>query len=343
MNAGLLLSVGVVVLLIFALQAAQSIAAPVLLAGFLAAMVWPGVRWLERRRVPPPIAVLACTAGVMAILALAGTLVGASLNDFSGRLPNYRTRVLTLFSEAVASLGPIGGQLSELELLDYVDPGAAMGLVGNMLSGLRGALTNTLLILFTMVFLLLEASGFPAKLRAAFGTSSELREYVDRVFQSVNHYIALKTLTSLATGIAAGIWVAILRIDYPFLWGLLAFLLNYIPNIGSVLAAIPPVLLALVLFGPARAIVVIVGYLVINVAIGSIIEPRVLGKGLGLSTLVVFLSLIFWGWVLGPVGMLLAVPLTMTMKIALGSFGETKWIAVLLGGAPPQPERGAKQ
>ena len=113
-------------------------------------------------------------------------------------------------------------------------------------------------------------------------------------------------MTSLATGVAAGILVAVLRIDYPFLWGLLAFLLNYVPNIGSVLAAVPPVLLALVLFGPGLAVATIVGYLVINVVVSNIIEPRLLGKGLGLSTLVVFLSLVFWGWVLGPVGMLLA-------------------------------------
>ncbi len=334
MDRGFLLSVGVVVLLVFALRAAQSIAAPVLLAGLLAVMVWPGVRWLQRRRVPPTAAVLGCTMGVMCILALATTLVGASLNDFSRRVPNYRIRILALFNNALKSLGPIGGQLSDLELFDYVDPGAAMGLVGNMLSGLGGALTNTLLIFFTMIFLLLEASGFPAKLRAAFGASSELRTHVDSVFQSVNHYIALKTVTSLATGLAAGIFVAVLRIDYPFLWGLLAFLLNYVPNIGSILAAVPPVLLALVLFGPGRAVAAIVGYLAINVVVSNMIEPRLLGKGLGLSTLVVFLSLVFWGWVLGPVGMLLAVPLTMTMKIALGSSNETRWVAILLGPPP---------
>jgi predicted PurR-regulated permease PerM len=120
-------------------------------------------------------------------------------------------------------------------------------------------------------------------------------------------------------------------VDYYLLWGLLAFLLNYIPTIGSFFALLPPALLALIQFGIVEAIVVVIVFVIINTLIGNIIEPRFMGKGLGLSTLVVFLSLIFWGWVLGPVGMLLSVPLTITIKIALDSSEETRWLAILLG------------
>ena len=119
-------------------------------------------------------------------------------------------------------------------------------------------------------------------------------------------------------------------LDFPLLWGLLAFLLNYIPNIGSIIAAVPAVLLALVQIGPGRAIVIAGGYVAINLLIGNLIEPRVMGQGLGLSTLVVFLSLIFWGWVLGPVGMLLSVPLTMTLVMALESQEDTRRYALIL-------------
>ena len=125
-----------------------------------------------------------------------------------------------------------------------------------------------------------------------------------------------------------------LGLGFPLLWGLVAFIFNYIPNLGSILAAIPPVLLALVQFGPARAAVVAVGYLVINIGLANFLEPYLMGRRLGLSTLVVFLSLVFWGWVWGPVGMLLSVPLTVIVKIALENTKDFRWVAIMLGANP---------
>ncbi|HSG63786.1 MAG TPA: AI-2E family transporter, partial [Gammaproteobacteria bacterium] len=141
----------------------------------------------------------------------------------------------------------------------------------------------------------------------------------------------------LVTGALAGSLCALVGLDFPVLWGLLAFLFNYVPTIGSLIAAIPPIALALVQFGAVQSAVIGIGYLVLNVTIGGLLEPRIMGRGLGLSTLVVFLSLVFWGWVLGPVGMLLSVPLTMTAKIALESGERTAPIAILLGSADAQP------
>ena len=119
-------------------------------------------------------------------------------------------------------------------------------------------------------------------------------------------------------------------LDFPVLWGLLAFLLNYVPNIGSLIASIPAILIALIQFGPLQALMIAVGYFVINITIGGVVEPRLMGRGLGLSTLVVFLSVGFWGWIFGPVGMLLSVPLTMTAKLALESSESTASVALLL-------------
>jgi len=168
-------------------------------------------------------------------------------------------------------------------------------------------------------------------LRAAFGDEKSSFSEFSKIINSIKRYIALKTLTSLTTGILIAICLAVIGIDYPLLWGLLAFLLNYVPNIGSIIAAVPAVLLAFIQLGTVHALFAIMGYLVVNGVIGSVIEPRVMGHGLGLSTLVVFLSLVFWGWVLGPVGMLLSVPLTMILKIALESYEDTRWIGILLG------------
>jgi predicted PurR-regulated permease PerM len=145
--------------------------------------------------------------------------------------------------------------------------------------------------------------------------------------------MGIKTWTSMLTGVLVSLWLWLLGVDHAQLWGVMAFLLNYVPNIGSFIAAVPAVLLALVQLGPGSALLAALGYLVVNIIIGNVIEPRFMGKGLGLSTLVVFLSLVFWGWVLGPVGMLLSVPLTITVKLALDSKPETRWLGVLLGPA----------
>jgi predicted PurR-regulated permease PerM len=204
-------------------------------------------------------------------------------------------------------------------------------MAANTLAGLSGLLTNVFMILLTVIFILLEASGFPQKLRTALGDPEESLGQFKSITESVNRYLAMKTIFSLATGVAVAIWLAILGVDFALLWGLVAFLLNYVPNIGSIIAAIPAVLLALIQLGVGPALLACLGYVVVNVVFGSILEPKFMGRGLGLSALVVFLSLVFWGWVLGPVGMVLSVPLTMIVKVALESHEDTQWIAVMLG------------
>ncbi len=215
--------------------------------------------------------------------------------------------------------------------MKYIDPAAAMGVASNLLTGLGNVLSNTFLIMLTVIFILMEASGFASKLHSAFNKKGHSLGNFEKFINNVNRYMAIKTWISLGTGIMVTLWLLILGVDYPLLWGVLAFMFNYVPNIGSIIAAVPAVLLALVQHGVTTALLVGSGYLVLNIVIGSILEPRFMGRGLGLSTLVVFLSLIFWGWILGPVGMLLSIPLTMTVKIALSSSDETHWINILLG------------
>jgi predicted PurR-regulated permease PerM len=150
----------------------------------------------------------------------------------------------------------------------------------------------------------------------------------------MKRYVVIQTGVSLVTGILIGSWLAILGVDFPVLWGLMAFLLNFIPNLGSIIAAIPAILLTLVQLGMGHAALAAAGYVVISFMIGNVVQPRLMGRGLGLSTLVVFLSLLFWGSLLGLVGMVLSVPITMAFKIAFESNESTRWIAVLLGPEP---------
>ncbi|MEO2017053.1 MAG: AI-2E family transporter [Fuerstiella sp.] len=218
-------------------------------------------------------------------------------------------------------------------LYSQFDPGMALSWAATVVGSIGKVLSNVFLILLTVVFILLEVGTFNAKMKHAFVRTEETKKRADQIVESIQHYIVIKTWISLATGILVTLWLIPLKVPHPGLWGLLAFFFNFIPNVGSVLAAIPAVLIASLestfLVGGAVA----VGFAIINISIGNFIEPRVMGKGLGLSPLIVFFSLVFWGWVLGPIGMLLSVPLTMTARIALDGFEDTRWLATLMGNA----------
>ncbi|MCY3730045.1 MAG: AI-2E family transporter, partial [Rhodospirillaceae bacterium] len=326
------ISVIAVVVAIYGMQAARVILVPFLVAVFIAILCTPILRSLERMRIPTGIAVAMVIILIIGIVTLAGTFVGGSIGAFNDRLPFYQARLNERFTDIAALVGQevtVGG------LLNNIQPGAAMGLAANLLNALQGLLANFFLIMFTVVFILLEASSMPSKMQLVLSASRGDPEYFRRFTGSVQRYLGIKTLTSLATGITVGLLTAAFGLDFPILWGLLAFLLNYVPNIGSLIAAIPAVFIALIQFSLLQALMITLGYFVINITIGGVIEPRVMGRGLGLSTLIVFLSLIFWGWIFGPMGMLLAVPLTMTAKIALESSERTAAVALLLSA----PER----
>ncbi len=327
------------VIFVAGMRAAEAILVPFLLAVFLSVVCSAPLRWLEQHRVPTALSVVLIMLMLLGIGGVIGTLVGTSVVNFTNALPEYQVRLETQVASVFASLQGTtlftwlqerGVDVSEDVLLRQLDVANVLPVVARLLSGLTNVLANTALILVTMIFILLEMSSFPEKAAAAFGSETSVGGF--RQFtESVRHYLALKTLISLATGVGVAVWLTILGVDYPLLWGLLAFLLNYIPNIGSLIAALPAVLFSFIQQGTGTMILTAIGYLVVNTVIANFIEPRVMGRGVGLSTLVVFLSLVFWGWVLGPVGMLLSVPLTMVVKIALESSEDTRHIAILLG------------
>ena len=320
-----------VVAVIYGMQSARAILVPLLVAVFISVLCAPITRLLERLRIPTGVAVTLVIILIIGTLTLVGTFVGGSLADFNDRLPFYQARLDETFAETAAMFGQ--EDIASL-LQDMIQPGAAMGLVATLLNGIQGLLANFFLIAFSVIFMLLEASSLPAKMRLVLRPSRGEPEYFKRFTSSVQRYLGIKSITSLVTGLAVGVLAAAFGLDFPVLWGVLAFLLNFIPNIGSLIAAIPAVMLALIQFGGLEAAFIALGYFVINISIGGVIEPRVMGRGLGMSTLVVFLSLVFWGWVFGPVGMLLSVPLTMTVKIALESSERTAVLGLLL--SPPK-------
>jgi len=323
------------VIIIVGINQAQSVLVSFLVAVFFAIIGTPPVLWLERKRIPSAVAVLLVVAGMISILLIVGAIVGASINSFYTELPVYQTRLHEQVSAFHTFLTAKGIRGMDKVLLGYINPAAVMNLTALLFAELGSALSNIVLILLTVTFILLEASSFPVKLRSVLGDPQQVFPQFTSFVGDIERYMVIKTLISLVTGILIGIWLFILGVDFPILWGFLSFLLNYVPNVGSTIAAIPAVLLAFIQLGTGSAVMATAGYMVINFVLDTVIETRLMGRSLGLSTLVVFLSLIFWGSLLGPVGMVLCIPLTMTLKFACGGNRSTQWIAVLLGPAVP--------
>jgi AI-2 transport protein TqsA len=326
----ILITAALFVIVVAGMRAAASIINPFLLAVFLATLCAPPLFWLQRQGVPNGLAVSAIIVGLLVVALLLMIFVGRSLNTLSQQLLLYQQRFAELITQVFEWLNNLGLDMTKSPLNDYVTPGRVMNLVSYGLSVLRGLFTNLFLILLTVLFILLETAGFPRKLQAAFPNPERTLSHFKAMTANVNRYMGFKALFSLATGVSLWGLLALIGVDFAGTWGLLAFFLNFIPAIGSFIAAIPAILWALVQLGLPSALLTLLAYLGVNVIIGNILEPKFMGNKLGLSTLVVFISLIFWGWVLGPIGMVLSVPLTMIVKIALATSEDTRWIAVML-------------
>ncbi|MFQ5548730.1 MAG: AI-2E family transporter [Woeseia sp.] len=331
-NTNAMISAAAVIILIFGMQAAKVLLVPFLLAVFLALISVRPMLWMQKKGVPAVAAALLIVVVMMLVLGAVGMIVGTSVADFTAALPSYQERLDVIVKKMIAFVAErIDEDFAAGNLGDVVDPGWAMGLVASILNGVGDVLTNAFLIFFTMVFILLEASTIPTKIAAAFGKSGESFERPRLFLSNLGRYLGIKTVVSIATGLFIGMLTWMIGLDFPLLWGMLAFLLNYVPNIGSIIAAVPAVLMAALQLGAGAATATALCFLGVNMLFGNIVEPRLMGYGVGISPLIVFIGLVFWGWVFGPVGMLLSVPLTMALKMALESDERTRWIALFLG------------
>jgi predicted PurR-regulated permease PerM len=327
----ILISVAAIVIIIAGINLAQSIVVLFLVSVFLASLGIPPLLWLKGKHIPSVLAVSIVMAAMIFIILLIGAQIGTSFSSFLNELPSLQSRIREQVSELSALVSSKDFVVKEKYFMEFINPESIMKLTANLLTGVSSVLSDLVLILLTVTFILLEVSSFPIKLRAILGDPKQSFPQFTKFADDMKRYMVIKTLISLATGIVIAFWLFILGVDYPILWGFLAFLLNYIPNIGSLIAAIPAMILAFIQLGIGSTILVTSGYIAVNFIIGNVIEPRLMGRKLGLSTLVVFLSLIFWGALLGLVGAILSIPLTMTLKFAFESSESTKWIAVLLG------------
>ncbi len=324
------------VIILAGIHAAADIIVPLLLAVFFAIVLNPLVTWFVRRRVKRNFAIGIVIVVVLFTLMLLIGVLAASMNDFVALMPDYNKMLTKKVLELERAIPFMHMHLSPERLLQRMDSERMMTFATTMMTELSGAMANIVVLVMTVIFMLFEARHLPYKLRFSLDKPQLHIAGLHRALKGVSHYLALKTVISLATGIVvwAGLWL--LGVQFALMWGVLAFLLNYIPNIGSVISAIPPMIQALLFNGTYEALMVGGLFLAVHMVLGNILEPRIMGHRLGMSTLVVFLSLLFWGWLLGPVGMLLSVPLTSVCKIWMETTQGGSKLAILLGPGRPK-------
>lgn len=331
-----LLAVASFVIIVAGLKAAAPILIPMLFAFFLAVLGTGPVHWLGTRGIPKAVSVFLVCLVVATILTSIGIMLVTSVDSYTSRLPEYQKSLEALTQDLISQGEEFGLTNISMESLKDIQPNSMMKLVGSTLGQLVSAVSATFLVLILMIFMLIEAADFSTKMRGAFGDSQAIMRFSE-IAIDVQRYLAIKTFTSVITGVLIAVFVYFIGLDFPALWGFIAYLLNYIPIIGSIIAAIPAILLGIVTLPPAGVITLAIGYFLINSGISHFVEPVLMGRRLGLSALVILLSLAFWGWIWGPLGALMSIPLTMILKILLEHTDDLHWLSTLMG--PKQADR----
>jgi len=317
---------------------ASDIVTQFLMSVFVAVIASKPVRYLIKKGLPSGVAISLVLILVVILTSTLGGLIGASVARFSSNLDEYNQTISQATHGIFSFLETKGVTISRETISNTLDTGTIMSFTAKLLNGLGGMMGNMMMILLIVAFMLAETSSYEVKIKAIMNQPDSSMRNLTVAMEKINQYLGIKTITSLSTGVIIGLSLWLVGVDFPFMWGLIAFMMNYIPNIGSFIAAIPAIIMAFISAGLGGMIWTAVIFLIVNIVIGSILEPKIMGKDLGISTLVVLLSLIFWGWILGTTGMFLSIPLTLAAKIAFESHESTKWIAVLLG-----TEEDAKQ
>lgn len=319
-----------VVIVLAGVKSASELLVPFLLSLFIAIILSPSYSYFKSKKLPDTLALFLVVGIFLFLLFLVVKLIGTSITDFSANTDIYAQKLSKYYMDVSKYANGMGITIPIDDLSSIFDSKKIMTFSTTVLQGMSSMFTNGFVILFTVIFMLLESTHFEEKILSTDNTK-ETSSHIKEILAKIQHYMVLKALISLLTGFLVWVALEIIGTDYAFLWAVLAFMFNFIPNIGSIIAAVPAVLITLVQLGGLSALFVSLVYISVNVIVGSVIEPKVMGKGLGLSTLVVFLSLLFWGWLLGIVGLLLSIPLTIMAKIIFQANENTQWISTLLG------------
>ncbi|MDO4429800.1 MAG: AI-2E family transporter [Lonepinella koalarum] len=332
-----LVACAALVIILAGVKAAVEIVVPFLLSLFIAIICSPVIKWMTERKVPHWLAISILFLAILVIFFFLVGLINSSIREFSQSIPQYKVLLAERVNYLImlAKKWNLSININKEVISDKLDPSAIMNFVSSLLMNFSNVVSSAFVLILVVVFMLLEAPTAKYKLNLLLrNTAHEQWEedgHLDRILEGIIRYLGVKSAVSLLTGILVWALLEIMNVQYAVLWATLTFLLNYIPNVGSIIAAVPIILQAFLLNGFVDGFIVAGGVIGINMIVGNVVEPKMMGRTLGLSTLVVFLSLLFWGWLLGTVGMLLSVPLTIALKIVLESSPSTQHYAVLLG------------
>jgi AI-2 transport protein TqsA len=309
---------------------------PILFAVILALLFSPIYGWLRRHRIPTPLALIIMLVGLTILFLGLFLILGVSIARFSGDIASYSGKLnvqVGNLQELAKSLG-----LSNVDIRDAVKPSALTGAIGTILSGVADFLSNLFLILLYVLFFLAEGPAMMNRLRSSADSDHPQIARLTVFGRNVVRQLGLRAIVNLVTGTGVTVLLLVLRVDFPLMWGILAFFLSFIPWIGLPLAVAPAVVLALAEHGVTSAVLVIVGVIVINILAENALSPMLMGRGLSLSPTVLFIGFIFWAWLLGGPGAFLAAPLTIFLVLMLDTFPETRWLASVMGVGPPDSE-----
>jgi len=328
-NNSILASLAYVIIIIAGLKAGSSIIVPLLMAVFWFLLFLPLVNKLRSLGMPDLITTVVVFGITLFIVVIVGTFLVSSGQELVAKLPVYQEKYYELIPKITAFLEKFGLSPEKNHIIDFFDPMKIIDYTAQFLKNMGNIMTNGFMTLIIVMFLFLESSMLTKKMFLLLKTE-ESKQNLLSFIKNINTYFSIKTLTSALTGVAIYGILVFFDLEYASLFGFIAFLLNYIPSIGSILAAIPAILISLLQLTLMDTVFIAIGYLVVNNLIGNLLEPRLLSNGVGISTLFIFLSMVFWGWVLGPVGMFLSVPLTIMLKMACAYSKKWKWVSVAL-------------
>jgi AI-2 transport protein TqsA len=335
----MLLGAGAAVLVLAGLRSVAWLIGPAFLALIVVIAIYPVQTWLRRKGWPGWLTTLVLVLLVVGVLVVLGLVIVVSLAKLAALIPQYADSASSLQASLQSSLKSFGVDPKQLQdAVSKVNPAKVVALIGTVLAGLSTALSGLVFLLCLMLFLSVEAGGIERRLAAVQADRPELATALRSFAKGTRSYLLVTTVFGLIVGVLDGGALWIIGVPLPVLWGVLSFLTNYIPNVGFIIGLIPPALLALLTSGVTEMLVVIGVYCVLNFVIQSLIQPRFVGDSVGLAMTTTFVALIFFAWLLGPLGALLAIPLTLLIKALLVDVDPTAgWVNALAGSLAPEP------
>lgn len=333
-----LLASAAVVVIVAGLQAARGILAPVFLAMVLTIVIHPARTWLARRLPPGVATTLSIVTVVVGVLGL-GLCMLLAVARFATLLSTYSSVAKDRVDDLTGRLAKVGIGADQVRAVtDSFDLSNLLPLVSDALNGMFGLLSTVVFILAMCLFMAIDATALPRQLISIGDRRPDLVQALSSFAIGTRRYLLVSTVFGLVVALLDTLALYLLGVPAPLVWGLLAFLTNYIPNIGFLIGLVPPAVLALLDADASLMVAVIVVYAVLNVVIQSVIQPKVVGDAVGLSATLTFLSLIFWSWIMGPIGAVMAVPFTLFVRaLVVESDPTRRWLMPLIAGsAPPE-------